>query len=215
MSHGIAVLHESADLLLVNKPDGLATIPERDLTVPSVQRLLEAERGERLWVVHRLDKEVSGALVFARSADAHRELCKAFEARTVKKTYLALVHGVLKLDSDVIDMPIREFGSGRMGVDQRGKPSRTGFRVLERGASSSLLEVELHTGRRHQIRVHLYAIEHPLIGDTRYGERGSADGVRLMLHAWKLVLPAISAEAAPPASFLQELQRRGLRWAAA
>jgi RluA family pseudouridine synthase len=212
VSPEIGILHESAELLLVNKPEGIATIPERDLGVPSVQRLLEAARGERLWVVHRLDKEVSGALVFARSADAHRELCKAFESRAVEKTYLALVHGVVKLDSDVIDMPIREFGSGRMAVDPRGKPSRTGFRVLERGADCSLLEVELHTGRRHQIRVHLYAIEHPLVGDGRYGSQRV--DTRLMLHAWKLGLPALSAAAPLPPSFAEELRRRGLRWAA-
>ena len=211
MSHAIGILHENAELLLVNKPEGVSTIPERDQSVASVQRLLEAERGERLWVVHRLDKEVSGALVFARSADAHRELCQAFESRAVTKTYLALARGLLKLDSDVIDMPIREFGSGRMGVDPRGKPSRTGFRVLERGADCSLLEVELHSGRRHQIRVHLYAIGHPLIGEVRYGTDPRAD-TRLMLHAWKLGLPALSAEAPPPESFAQELRRRGLRW---
>ncbi len=209
MSHEIRVLHESAELLLVNKPEGLATIPERDLGVASVQRLLEAERGERLWVVHRLDKEVSGALVFARSAAAHRELCQAFETRAVQKTYLALVHGLVKPDSDVIDMPIREFGSGRMGVDPRGKPSRTTFRVLERGADCSLLEVQLHSGRRHQIRVHLYAIEHPLVGEGRYGTQPRTDA-RLMLHAWKLGLPALSAEAPPPPSFAEELRRRGL-----
>lgn len=219
MSAPIVTLYESETILAVAKPEGIATIPERDLGVPSVRRVLEAQRGERLWVVHRLDKEVSGLLVFARSAEAHRELCRQFEQRAVSKTYVALVRGVVAPDNDVIDMPIREFGSGRMGVDRRGKASRTGFRVLERAADCSLLEVEPHTGRRHQIRVHLYAIAHSLIGDPRYGPAGdSAAAPRLMLHAWKLVLPPTSGcpgnslQAPMAGSFMAELERRGLRW---
>jgi RluA family pseudouridine synthase len=212
----IDVVHEDPGLVVVNKPEGIASIPERDPKEPSVRRLLESERGERLWVVHRLDKEVSGALVFARSADTHRALCRAFELRQVKKTYLAVTQGRVALEHDLIDMPIRQFGSGRMGVDERGKPSRTAFRVLMRGEHHCLLEVEPETGRRHQIRVHLYAIEHPLLGETRYGKSAPGPVPRLMLHAWKLVLPGLVGEperafvAPPPRSFLAELSARGL-----
>jgi tRNA pseudouridine32 synthase / 23S rRNA pseudouridine746 synthase len=213
VSHGIPVLHETAELLVVAKPEGIATIPERDPAVPSVRRELEAQRGETLWVVHRLDKEVSGVLLFARSAEAHRELCQKFEQRLVQKTYLALVGGEVRKETDVIDMPLRQFGSGRMGVDARGKASQTAYRVRARGTGCTLLEVEPHTGRRHQIRVHLYAIEHPLFGETRYGDTTRpVETPRLMLHAWKLAVSGLSVEAPPPPSFVSELERRGLAW---
>lgn len=194
----IRVLVEDPAILAIDKPVGVAAIPERDLTAPSVQRLLEAARGERLWVVHRLDKEVSGVLVFARTAEAHRALSIAFEKREVDKTYLALVHGVLAADSGTIAQPIHQFGSGRMGVDGRGKPSKTHYVVRARGATTTLVEARPVTGRRHQIRVHFYHLGHPIVGDPRYGER-SPDAVgggggdkglgRLMLHALRLVVP--------------------------
>lgn len=215
----IEVIYESTELLAVNKPEGLSTIPERDLAVASVRRLLEAQRSEQLWVVHRLDKEVSGLLLFARTAEAHRELSMQFETRTVKKRYLALVHGLVRSETGNIETAIREFGSGRMGVDPRGKASRTSFRVLARGPIHTLLEAEPHTGRRHQLRVHLYSTGHPIAGDARYGEREQAAlTARLMLHSWQLALPALSSSAAlnleapPPESFVAELSRAGLKW---
>jgi 23S rRNA-/tRNA-specific pseudouridylate synthase len=123
----IDLVHEDPGLVVVNKPEGIASIPERDPKEPSVRRLLESERGERLWVVHRLDKEVSGALAFARSADAHRALCRAFELRQVKKTYLAVAQGRVALEHDLIDMPIRQLGPGvwasTSAASRRARPS--------------------------------------------------------------------------------------------
>jgi tRNA pseudouridine32 synthase/23S rRNA pseudouridine746 synthase len=212
----IETLFESEALLAVNKPEGISSIPERDLGVPSVRRVLEGARGETLFVVHRLDKEVSGVLLFAKNAVAHRELSIAFEQRRVEKRYLAVVHGRIEKDELVIDAPLREYGSGRMGVDPRGKPSRTRVRVIERAPSTTLVEVRPETGRRHQIRAHLYSEGHALVGDSRYGDTKKNQGGRLMLHASRLVLPALSFSAPPSLeaplgeTFRRELSRLGV-----
>jgi RluA family pseudouridine synthase len=213
----IETLFENEAILVVNKPEGIASIPERDLSIPSVRRTLEEERGASVFVVHRLDKEVSGALLFARTASAHRELSLAFEQRRVDKRYVAVVRGRVERDELVIDAPLREYGSGRMGVDPRGKPSLTRVAVLERAPRHTLVEVRPETGRRHQIRAHLYAEGHPLVGDTRYGDAPGPDETRLMLHAFRLGWPSLSfsaptsIEAPFGASFLRELARLGLR----
>jgi RluA family pseudouridine synthase len=151
----LETLFENEALLAVNKPEGLASIPERDLSIPSVRRVLEQQRAEGVFVVHRLDKEVSGVLLFAKTASAHRELSLAFEQRRVDKRYLAVVHGRIEKDELVIDAPLREYGSGRMGVDPRGKASLSRVTVLERALRYTLVEVRPETGRRHQIRAHL------------------------------------------------------------
>lgn len=204
----IPVVHEDAALLVVDKPLGLATIPERDLAVPSVQRLLEEARGERLFVVHRLDKEVSGLLVFARTAAAHRALSMAFEARGVTKTYLAWAHGSVPLDLRLVDAPLRQFGSGRMGVDLvRGKPSQTEVEVVEAGPKATQLLAHPITGRRHQIRVHLHHVGHALVGDPLYGPAELQRGLpRLYLHALRIDAPhpdggRLALEVAAPAGF--------------
>jgi RluA family pseudouridine synthase len=181
------VLFEDRDVLAVDKPEGLSSIPERDLSVPSAQKLLEAARGEKLFVVHRLDKEVSGLLLFARNAETHRALSIAFEQHRVEKTYLALAHGVMESERGLVDEPIAEFGSSRMGVHAtRGKPSQTEWKVVRSFPESTLVEAHPLTGRRHQIRVHFYAIGHALVGDPRYGTRKPEPGERLMLHGHAL-----------------------------
>jgi RluA family pseudouridine synthase len=205
----IPVLYETADYLAVHKPETLASIPERLPGSESVLQLLQRERGEKLFVVHRLDKEVSGVLMFARNAGAHRYLNDRFSSRDVRKTYLAVVHGVLAGPGGSIRKPLRQFGSGRMGVDECGKASETDFDVQERWASTTLVQAFPRTGRRHQLRVHFYAIGHPVVGDPRYGNRVvQVDFPRLMLHALNIsfVLPTLErvmVQADPPASFLE------------
>ena len=187
----ITILHEDAAVIAVAKPQGISAIPERDLSIPSIRTIMEQHLGKRLFVVHRLDKEVSGVMLFAKTAEAHRYLNGEFSGRRIRKTYLALVHGLITADQGIIDAPIRQFGSGRMGVDfQNGKPSVTRFKVLERRDPHTLIEAYPETGRRHQIRVHLYHIGHPIVGDRRYGDKNLRDPAsRLMLHAarveWK------------------------------
>jgi tRNA pseudouridine32 synthase/23S rRNA pseudouridine746 synthase len=185
----LPVLYEDAYLLAIHKPEGLAAIPERNPAHPSARQLLETARGERLFVVHRLDKEASGILLFARTPETHRYLNELFAARRVHKIYRALVHGRVASMQGQIQAPIRAFGSGRMGVDfQRGKLSETRYRVLEYvGEAYTLLELSPLTGRRHQIRVHCYHLGHPIVGDIRYGERAQQQPFpRLMLHALRL-----------------------------
>lgn len=205
----IPVVHEDTAVLVVDKPIGLATIPERDPSAPSVQRTLEQARGERLFVVHRLDKEVSGLLVFARTAEAHRALSMAFEARTVHKTYVAWAHGDVPDTLAAVDAPLRQFGSGRMGVDAvRGKASRTEVVVVERVPGRTRIHAHPITGRRHQIRVHLHHVGHPLLGDPLYGPSTIQKGyARLYLHALAIRAPhplggTLSVEVPPPPGFL-------------
>ncbi len=188
----LPILLLTDEFAAVDKPAGLVAIPERAPTDGCVQTRLAAQLGQRLWVVHRLDREVSGVLVFARNAAAHRRLCLLFEHRAVRKTYTAVAWGELAADTGTVDAPLRLFGSGRMGVAAAGgQAARTDYRVLERRDGFTLLEAYPQTGRRHQLRVHFYHLGHPLVGDPRYGERAAqAQYPRLLLHASRLELPA-------------------------
>lgn len=185
------ILYEDTELICVDKPIGVAAIAERDQSAPHLLQQLCEQFGQKLYVVHRLDKEVSGAILYARTADAHRRLNDLFAGRLVQKTYIALVHGHPQPSSGIIERPIRECGSGRMAIDdRRGKPSLTRYKILEQRHGISLLEVHPHTGRRHQIRVHLYSIDHPIIGDVRYGDKIQQNAYpRLMLHCHRMVFP--------------------------
>jgi RluA family pseudouridine synthase len=210
----ICLLHEDAHLLAVSKASGQVVIPGRgDLPGEPLLQELEKVRGEKLYVVHRLDRGASGVLLFARTAKAHRFLSLQFEHHEVKKTYLVLAQGIVK-DDGRIDQPLRAFGSGRMGVHPQGKPSLTEFRVRERLKESTLLEVEPLTGRRHQIRVHLFSIGHPVMGDPLYGKDRPVGGVsRLMLHAQSLEFrhpsgTKLAFNAEPPQDFKDVLISR-------
>ena len=204
----ISILFEDEDVVAVDKPEGLAAIPERNPEADSLLELLESRRDEKLYIVHRIDKDTSGVILFARNAPAHRFLNQQFEARQVDKTYLALVHGSVEQDSGTIDAPLRPFGSGRVGVDaEKGKPSATDFGVVERYDSYTLVEAHPRTGRRHQIRVHLYHWGHPIVGDPLYGDKATQGQFRrLMLHARKVTLQLpcgadLTVEAPVPLSF--------------
>lgn len=209
----IDVLYEDEDILAVNKPEGLVAVPERRRVEQSLIEMLSTQRAEKLYIVHRIDRETSGVIVFARNAEAHRQLNRQFETRSVEKVYLALVHGIIRDDQGEIDKPLRQFGSGRVGVDdQRGKASVTEFRVLDRLPAFTLLEVRPRTGRRHQIRVHLYSIGHPVLGDPLYGDKAVQSSYpRLMLHARRLSLhlpsgQRLTLEAPIPESFSRVVQ---------
>jgi RluA family pseudouridine synthase len=208
----IHILFETTDILAVDKPEGLASIHEQGKDC--LLSLLSTQFPEKLYVVHRLDKEVSGVILFARNAPTHKFLTQQFSGHTVDKTYIALVQGVIQPDSGVIDRPLREFGSGRVSVDvDRGKPSRTEFRVVERFEAHTLIKVHPRTGRRHQIRAHLYSGGHSLVGDLRYGDKAMQSRFpRLMLHSQRVTFRLLSGEAvtveAPlPASFLSVIER--------
>jgi RluA family pseudouridine synthase len=170
--------------------------------------LLSAVVPGKLYVVHRLDKEVSGVIVFAKNAAAHRNLNEQFGSRTIKKIYVSLTHGIINDNRGIIKKPLRQFGSGRVGVDnQRGKLSATEFEVIKRLGAYTLISVCPVSGRRHQIRAHLYSIGHPIVGDLRYGEKKVQQKFpRLMLHAQKITLrlpsgKIVALEAPIPESF--------------
>ncbi len=193
-----AVLLENEDLLVIDKPAGRDVIPSRDPRAPACLRDEWSALRGRVWVVHRLDRDTSGVLVFAKNPAAHRRWNAAFVNRRVQKSYLAIVRGELPLVGAVVQ-PLREFGSGRMGVDPRGKPSDTRYAVLSAGNGARVLTVTPVTGRRHQIRAHMAFAGAPVDGDPLYGPapRPIGGAPRLMLHAWRLSLPG--EPAFPPA----------------
>jgi RluA family pseudouridine synthase len=202
----VRALFENDDLLAVDKPVGVVSIAEAGKG--GLPEFLRGIYGGKLFAVHRLDREASGVIVFAKNAAMHRHLNGEFDRRSVRKTYLALTHGVIAPNRGTVNKPIREFGSGRMGVDvMGGKPSSTEFKVEERLKGFTLVRAYPLTGRRHQIRVHLYSLGHPIVGDLKYGDRAAQEKFpRLMLHAMEIEfdLPSgerLKIEAAVPESF--------------
>jgi len=165
------VIQETDQWVAINKPAGLRSIPDRyNAALPNIYSLLKAEYDE-LFVVHRLDKDTSGVLLFAKTAAAHKHLNEQFESRTTEKYYWALVEGRVLADEDTIELPIAHHPvkQGVMIISRHGKESKTAFKVLERFQQCSLLEVQIFTGRTHQIRVHMQAYDHPLLVDEVYG----------------------------------------------
>ena len=178
----IAILYEDDHLVAVDKPPGLLVVPDRydrgepTLVAEMAGRLRTdgklAEEG-RLFVVHRIDRGTSGIVLFAKDRDTHKALSTMFADRQVSKTYQAIVNGELASDAGRIDLPIglHPGDRSRMTIRKRkGRESQTDFRVLERFVFYSYLELQPATGRQHQIRVHLQAIGHPVVGDEVYGD---------------------------------------------
>jgi RluA family pseudouridine synthase len=214
------VLHEDADLLAVAKPAGIPVIPARDEPPEeSLWHRLAGERGERLWVVHRIDRDTSGVVVFARTAEAHRMLSMAFERREVDKTYLAWAAGSVD-DAVRVDLPLHE---ARRGKARPARPDEPGARaaVTElaverrwRRGDAQVARVRCHpiTGRHHQIRVHLRALEAPIVHDPLYGKRtlrgplAEAPCPRLALHAASLAVPGGRRFTAPLPDDLRALE---------
>lgn len=173
MKKKISILYEDDQIIIVNKPAGLLSIPDRyDPKKFNLYHQLQNLYAE-VFIVHRLDRETSGAICFARTAAAHRHLSGQFEKRRLQKNYLALVDGIPNPEEGFIDKAIAPHPTrpGRMIADNNGKPAYTDYRLIESFRVYSLLEVRIKTGRTHQIRVHLSAIGHPLIVDSFYNRR--------------------------------------------
>jgi RluA family pseudouridine synthase len=184
-----AVLFEDKNILVIDKPAGLPVLPDGwEKDAPYLVKMLEENFG-KVWIVHRLDKVTSGVMVFARDAESHRALNIQFEKHEVEKVYHAILEGKPKWDEKTARHPLRiNVGhKHRTAVDDRhGKPSETRFRILRRYQTSTLVEAIPMTGRTHQVRVHAYALGHPLVGDMLYGASESTMLARPALHALSL-----------------------------
>ena len=173
MKQHIEIIYEDDDIILLNKPPRFLTLPDRYATSkPSLLSWLR-KRYNDIFVVHRLDKETSGVICFAKNAETHKHLCQQFEKRQTQKVYLTLVDGHLFEKEGLINKPIAPSQSirGKMIVKKSGKPSTTSYKVIEEFKSFSLVEATIHTGRTHQIRVHFEAHGNPIAIDSIYGRQ--------------------------------------------
>lgn len=237
MSFNLAahIIFENDAFVAINKPPGLLTIPDREGTEPALKGILKRAYGE-IFTVHRLDKETSGIVVFAKNEETHKALSKAFEGREVEKWYVGLVLGKPAAATGSIELPIIEHPvkKGLMTTNKKGKPSHTDYETLESFRFFSWMKFQIHTGRTHQIRVHMKSLGHPIVCDPLYGD-GKAVLIsslkkkynlsqkeeeerpilsRLALHSWKLAFKlngvSHSLEAEPPKdlrALLQQLRK--------
>jgi 23S rRNA pseudouridine1911/1915/1917 synthase len=219
------VLYASDDLIVVNKPAGMPVHPSAGHYSGTLVNAILARypdigplRGElRPGIVHRLDKDTSGAMVVARTAPAQADLARQIKEREVEKRYLAIVQGRLQPGEGLIDAPVGRHPRDRkrQAVVDGGREARTRYRSLSQGSEATLLDVTLETGRTHQIRVHMAALGHPVIGDPVYGRR-SPHIARQALHSWRLGFTApstgewLEVEAPPPADFTAAMLALGL-----
>jgi 23S rRNA pseudouridine1911/1915/1917 synthase len=193
------ILYEDADVIAVNKPAGMTVHAGAGASSGTLvnallgrgQSLSQGSDTLRPGIVHRLDKDTSGIILVAKNDSAHAKLSEAFRQRQIKKIYLALVQGLLKNDRGTIDLAIARDPKRRTRMTARrslvlgnAREARTDWRALARVDSATLLEIQLHTGRTHQIRVHFSALHHPVVGDTLYGAAAQ-------LRIGKLLLPAL------------------------
>ncbi len=184
------ILHADDWLVVADKPAGLPTVPGRPLELHDCLWQRVRERFDDALVVHRLDMATSGLVLFARGLESQRALSRAFAQREVGKTYEAVVAGRVEREQGEIDLPLAADWPNRprqMVDPTRGKPSLTRWRVIAREADRTRLALEPHTGRSHQLRVHLASIGHPILGDALYAPEPIAQAApRLLLHACAL-----------------------------
>jgi 23S rRNA pseudouridine955/2504/2580 synthase/23S rRNA pseudouridine1911/1915/1917 synthase len=169
--NNLQIIFENDDYVAINKPAGLLTIPDREQSEKSLKEMLQEKYGA-IFTVHRLDKDTSGLVIFAKNETAHKFFSRLFEERKIEKYYLGIVIGAPENKTGSIDAPITEhlLHKGTMTVHRNGKPSLTTYEVLDLNKHFSLVSFQLHTGRTHQIRVHAKHIGHPLAGDPLYGD---------------------------------------------
>ncbi len=165
------IIFENDFFVAVNKPSGLLSIPDRLGQELSLKDILKS-RYDQIFTVHRLDKDTSGIIVFAKDEASHKQLSQLFEGREVEKFYLGLVHGKLMNEDGSIDAAITEHPgkNGKMITHVKGKPALTDYHVLESFRLYTWLQFQIHTGRTHQIRVHMQHIGHPIVCDEIYGD---------------------------------------------
>lgn len=164
------IIFENNDFIAINKPAGLLSIPDRMGKEISLKDLLK-ERYENIYTVHRLDRDTSGIIVFAKTEDAHKALCLLFEGREMEKYYVGLVNGQMINSNGLVDAPIMEHPgkTTKMITHVKGKTSLTDYMVVESFRLFSWVQFQIHTGRTHQIRVHMQHIGHSIVCDAIYG----------------------------------------------
>ncbi|MEO0795689.1 MAG: RluA family pseudouridine synthase [Verrucomicrobiota bacterium] len=204
MPYPLEVLYEDEDIIAIDKPSGIVTHPGAAVVPPTLchallhhtnGQLARAGGEERPGVVHRLDKQTTGVIVFAKNDEAYYSLVSSFSERKTKKEYWAIVSGSPALEAGSIREPIERdpHFRTRMKVREDGRPAHTDWKVVERlGVRSTLMHCRIHTGRTHQIRVHMSHLGHPLLGDSTYGYRarsGDTPITDVFLHAVSLELP--------------------------
>ncbi|HJT16992.1 MAG TPA: RluA family pseudouridine synthase [Thermoanaerobaculia bacterium] len=205
------ILYEDDALLFVNKPPNIVVQRGYDPDEPVLLDQAIAYAGH-LYLMQRLDRGTSGVMFFSKSAEINGRLTRYFETKQIRKRYLALCEGRLG-EAQTIDAPLARIGPISFGVRDHGKRAVTVVRPIRATSNGSLMAIELKTGRTHQIRVHLAAIGHPLVGDWLYGERNAS---RPMLHAAELAMPhpltnaPLRVAAPPPDDFRSAAEERGI-----
>ena len=189
------VIYEDEHIIVINKPAGLVVHPGSGIHSHTLvnallhhTKQLSSINRKRPGIVHRLDRQTTGVMVIAKNNTAQKDLAAQFKNHQIKKTYIAIVEGRLAYDEDIIELPIARSlkHRERMQVDlSRGKDAKTRYKVLERIDSATLVQINLLTGRTHQVRVHFSHINHPVWGDPRYGDKNKHP---FCLHAFKLGL---------------------------
>ena len=185
----IAILHEDDELLIVDKPAGLLSQPGLGPALADCQESRARDYCPTISLVHRLDRDTSGILIFAKNAKTHRHLGVQFERRHLTKRYIAVVSGQVKEESGWIDAPLIADWPNRpmQKICETGKPSKTEWTVTGRGTATTRLDLNPLTGRTHQLRVHLLSIGHPILGDVLYAPP-EAKAERLHLHATEMTI---------------------------
>ncbi|MES0862422.1 RluA family pseudouridine synthase [Ruegeria sp. SCPT10] len=185
------VLHEDAQLIVINKPSGLLSVPGKgDHLADCLLTRVQAAFPQAL-LVHRLDRDTSGVMVFAQTPHAQRHLSMQFEKRQTRKTYVARVWGRVNDKTGTVDLPLIVDWPNRprqMVCHETGKPAVTDWRVVKHEGESTRMRLFPKTGRSHQLRVHMLAIGHPILGDPFYAEGPAREFTRLMLHSEELRL---------------------------
>ena len=177
----LPIVLETPDFIALDKPAGLLSIPDREGKDPSLKTLLKQRYGN-IFTVHRIDRGTSGVIVFAKNEETHKYLSRIFEERSVEKIYQGIVLGTPPLEKGSIEQPIMEHPTkpGVMVINRRGKTALTDYEVVENIGPYSLMQFRIHTGRTHQIRIHMQSIGHPIACDEVYG-----DGKPIFLSAIK------------------------------
>lgn len=179
---GFTILFENDDFIALNKEPGMLTIPDRhDDAQLSLYKILNQKYG-KVFIVHRLDRDTSGLILFAKNEATHKYLSQLFEQRNIKKLYIGIVRGSMPDKKGSINEPIAEHPvkKGMMAINKKGKASLTNYEVLEDYGIYSLIQFEIQSGRTHQIRVHTKSLGHPIICDEVYG-----DGKPVLLSSFK------------------------------